>query len=161
MPAAPMFCLLCVDLWEDGTNCQLPPHYHCYKGYVISLSLAPYECLGILNVGRFASEATTDSVLLITTSCHLTWPHFQSGGHLFPLSTEHKLICTFRLLHRCSTPVIFCIGRLLWSFGICHFFLLEPVTKNSIPIAQGYDLMFILLWVTGHDLLFILCNFWE
>jgi hypothetical protein len=40
-------CLLCVHLWEDDTNCQLPHHYRCYKGYVISLKLAPYECVGI------------------------------------------------------------------------------------------------------------------
>ena len=123
-------CLLCVHLWEDSTNCQWPPRYHCYEGYVISLALTPYECLDILNVGRFALEATTDGVLLSTTSRHLTSPRFHSGAHLVPLSTPHKLICTFRFPQPCSPPVIFCIGRLLWGFCTCHFFLLKPVTKK-------------------------------
>ncbi|CAD6342339.1 unnamed protein product [Miscanthus lutarioriparius] len=32
---APMFAFS-DDLCEDGTNCQLPPRYRCYKGPVIS-----------------------------------------------------------------------------------------------------------------------------
>jgi len=47
---------------------------------------------------------------------------------------------------------------MLWFVSICHlpFFPSSACDKNSIPSAQGYDLMFIRLWGTGHA-----CNFWE
>ena len=40
MPAAPMFCLLCVDLWEDGTNCQALFVLLCWTHYLVA------KCIG-------------------------------------------------------------------------------------------------------------------
>ena len=44
---------------------------------------------------------------------------------------------------------------MLWFVSICHlpFSPSSACDKNSISFAQGYDLMFIRLWGTGHDLL--------
>ena len=41
------------------------------------------------------------------------------------------------------------------------FFLCSACDEKSLPVAPGYDMMFICLWGTGHDLLLILCNCWE
>jgi hypothetical protein len=41
------------------------------------------------------------------------------------------------------------------------FPLCSACDEKSMPVALGYDLMFIWLWGTGHDLLLILYNFWE